>query len=257
VKFFIGLHQCRLVRHFERACISINVLKRREVMRRSPVKVRPGAEILLDSGAFTELALHGRYRHSPFAYAQSLGVALRLLNGARVTAVAQDLMCEPFMLKKTGGSVRDHQRLTIERYDQLLLHNPPCPIMPVLQGYEMVDYVRHLHNYGTRLKKAAWVGIGSVCKRNRRPDEVVQILDAIKNERPDLRLHGFGVKKTALLHPGVRDLLFSADSMAWSFHHRRTRTGRANDWRAADEFRQEVEQISDLPFSPWQPSLSL
>jgi hypothetical protein len=257
VKFFIGLHQCRLVRHFRRACVSINALKRHGIMRKSPVPVQTDTEILLDSGAFTELALHGEYRQSPFAHAQTLGAAIRLFHNCNLIAVAQDYMCEPFMLKKTGGTVRDHQRLTIERYDQLMLHGPPCPVMPVLQGYEMVDYVRHLHNYGTRLRVGAWVGIGSVCKRNRRPHEIVHILDAIKRERPDLRLHGFGVKKTALLHPGVRDLLHSADSMAWSFHHRRTRTGRANDWRAADEFRQEVEHVSELPFVPWQPSLSL
>jgi hypothetical protein len=40
---------------------------------------------------------------------------------------------------------------------------------------------------------------------------------AIKNERPDLRLHGFGLKTTALADPLVRSMLWSADSMAWSF----------------------------------------
>jgi ribosomal protein L11 len=43
------------------------------------------------------------------------------------------------------------------------------------------------------------------------------ILKAIKAERPDLRLHGFGIKTTALSWEEVRDNLESADSMAWSF----------------------------------------
>jgi hypothetical protein len=72
--------------------------------------------------------------------------------------------------------------------------------------------------------------------------------------RPDLRLHGFGVKQTALLHPGVRELLATADSMAWSYHARRN--GRsANDWREAAAFAQRVEATGSLPFAPWQVPL--
>lgn len=57
LKFFVGLHQPGDACHFNRACISINRLRR----RRKPVDC---PEILLDSGAFTELAMHGRYRRS-------------------------------------------------------------------------------------------------------------------------------------------------------------------------------------------------
>jgi hypothetical protein len=60
--------------------------------------------------------------------------------------------------------------------------------------------------------------------------------------RPDLRLHGFGVKKTSLLSVAVRMLLATADSMAWSFSARKQ--GRnANDWREARSF---VEVISGI-----------
>jgi hypothetical protein len=45
----------------------------------------------------------------------------------------------------------------------------------------------------------------------------------------------FGVKLTALQSPIVRRLLFSADSMAWSFAARKA--GRdSNDWREAKAF---------------------
>jgi len=61
------------------------------------------------------------------------------------------------------------------------------------------------------------------------------VLNAIKVIRPDLRLHGFGVKTTALAWAGVRDQLHSADSMAWSFAARYE--GRnAHDWRNAKAF---------------------
>ena len=122
------------------------------------------------------------------------------------------------MLAKTGLTIPEHQRLTIERYDALL----ECDvggvrIMPVLQGYAPNDYVEHIRQYGQRLTHRMWVGVGSVCKRNSNPGSVEAVLLAIKRERPDLRLHGFGVKITSLRSQLVRDLLFSADSMAWSF----------------------------------------
>jgi hypothetical protein len=80
-----------------------------------------------------------------------------------------------------------------------------------------------------------WVGVGSVCKRNTNIMAIWMVLDAIKDVRPDLRLHGFGLKKTSLQEPIIRDLLYSADSMAWSFAARRE--GRnANDWREAKAF---------------------
>ena len=46
-----------------------------------------------------------------------------------------------------------------------------------------------------------WVGVGSVCNRNRNPAAIAHILSALQDERPDLRFHGFGVKRTVLLDP--------------------------------------------------------
>ena len=58
-------------------------------------------------------------------------------------------------------------------------------------------------------------------KHNGNPNRIEDILLAIKTERPDLRLHGFGVKLTALKQPTVRALLHSSDSMAWSYAGRK------------------------------------
>lgn len=244
--FYVGLHQPGDAQHFARACVSINRLR----TRRKPL----GCPILLDSGAFTELAVHGRYRHSPADYAAAIRRLIAEAVAEIEAAVSQDYMCEPFMLAKTGLTVEEHQRLTIERYDALIAENLPIPIMPVLQGYKPSDYLRHLRQYGDRLKPGMWVGGGSVCKRNGAPEQIVDVLDTIKRERPDLRLHGFGVKETALTHPGVRDLLYSADSMAWSFAARRQ--GRnSNDWREARSFVDRIRDTLAIGARPWQPRL--
>jgi hypothetical protein len=205
--FFIGCPSPAKARHFERCMVSINVLRKRQ----SDFIVN---DWLLDSGAFTELSRFGHYRHSVEDYAGEVSRWSRC--GNLLAAVSQDFMCEPFILEKTGLSVSEHQRLTVERYDALL-PLVSVPVMPVLQGYRVSDYLSHLDQYGSRLRPGAWVGVGSVCKRNARPDEIADILRAIKNKRPDLRLHAFGVKLTALENREVRELLFSSDSMAWSY----------------------------------------
>jgi hypothetical protein len=42
-------------------------------------------------------------------------------------------MCEPFILHKTGLTIEDHQKITVDRYARLLdLTN--VYVMPVLQG---------------------------------------------------------------------------------------------------------------------------
>lgn len=251
VRFFVGLHQPADAKHFGLACISINRLRH----RKKPVQC---PEVLVDSGAFTELNLHGQYRHSVDEYAGELHRLHTRGVVNIIAAVAQDYMCEPFMLAKTGLTIDEHQCLTLQRYDALVASlerlfegELPFPILPVLQGYAPQDYARHLQMYGSRLKLGMWVGVGSVCKRNGAPEKIYAVLSAIARLRPDLLLHGFGVKLTSLMHAGVRKLLATSDSMAWSFAARKQ--GRsANDWREAKGFVEAVARTLASPAKPHQ-----
>ncbi|WP_180267993.1 DUF7221 family queuine tRNA-ribosyltransferase-like protein, partial [Nostoc linckia] len=174
---------------------------------------------ILDSGAFTEISTYGYYRYPVEEY---FGQTCRWVKcGNLLTAATQDWMCEAFVLNRTGLDVATHQRLTIERFDQIISLDPPVPIMPVLQGYRSSDYISHLQQYGEeRLPLGSWVGVGSVCKRNGNPQEVADLLRGVKLIRPDLRLHGFGLKMLALENTEIRELLHSCDSMAWSYPRR-------------------------------------
>lgn len=234
--FFVGLHQPSDAKHFEKAFVSVNRLK----SRKSSFVCK---KIILDSGAFTLVSTYGGYPDSVGAYAEQVVHCKGLIEGGGgelLAAVSQDLMCEPFILEKTGMTVEDHQRLTIERYDALLACDTGVLIMPVLQGFHPDDYVRHIHMYGERLKLGMWVGVGSVCKRNGNIKAIEDVLLTIHHERPDLRLHGFGLKTTALSSGLVQDLLHTADSMAWSFAARILgRNG--NDWREAKKWTDRIE----------------
>lgn len=234
MKFFVGLHQPSDARHFGRSFVSVSRLR----SRRSDFSV---GDWIMDSGAFSEIATHGRYRASVEEYVEQVHRWARC--GRMLAAVSQDYMCEPWIVAKTGLSVLEHQRLTIERYDAMRAAvRFDIHVMPVLQGYTIDDYVLHLRAYGSRLTPGTWVGVGSVCKRNANVREIESILLAIRTLRPDLRLHGFGLKMTALASQTVRDCLHSADSMAWSFNARKN--GRsANDWREAARFADWIERM--------------
>ena len=209
MRFFVGVHHPHKADRVPLAMVSANAIRNRK-------SGFPAGDWIMDSGAFTTVTKHGGYPEGVEVYAE---VIRRFAgNGNLLAAVAQDFMCEPFVLARTGLTVADHQRMTIERYDALLECDVGgVTIMPVLQGYTISERVAHLRAYGDRLTPGMWVGVGSVCKLNTNPGTIAGILEAIHAERPDLRLHGFGVKITALRNERVRELLWSADSMAWSF----------------------------------------
>lgn len=234
--FFVGMHQVSDVHQFDTSFISVNRLRK----RRSPFTVN---RWIMDSGAFTEISTHGHYRHSVEEYAKEINRWKH--NGTLLAAVSQDYMCEPFILKKTGLTVADHQQLSIERYEALKVLTDVY-ILPVLQGFAPSEYVQHIRMYGDRLAPGQWVGVGSICKRNADPSAIVAVLEAIHRERPDLRLHGFGLKLTALADPRVRVHLHTADSMSWSFAARMelSRRGKGHGANSPIEAAKFVDRIN-------------
>lgn len=128
----------------------------------------------------------------------------------------QDWMCEPWITAKTGLTVETHLQKTVENY--LQLKELGCPVIPVLQGWQMPDYERCAVIYadnGVKLEEAQTVGLGSVCRRQ----ATSEIGDITKwGYDNGWKLHGFGVKSAGLAKYG--QYLKSADSLAWSFSGR-------------------------------------
>lgn len=247
-KFFLGMHRVGKAWRFDRCFISVNQLW-------DTVAPLVGcASWVMDSGAFTEVMTYGGYRYGVDRYAE---VIRRFSNDRGLeAAVAQDYMCESEALERTGLTIADHQRLTIERYDALMACDVGgVTIMPVLQGYDPEDYARHVREYGPRLANGAWVGVGSVCKRQGDPEAILAVLEAILAVRPDLRLHGFGVKLTALQDERVAGLLYSADSMAWSAAARK-RKGDSNSLWVARAYEKAVLEACGLPMGEWLTSFA-
>jgi hypothetical protein len=176
----------------------------------------------LDSGAYSMLKAHGKWLISPLEYVNAV-LRYEWEIGGIEWAATQDWMCEPFILAKTGLSVRQHQELTVRNYFELeriwgektdLL----SPFVPPVQGYTIDQYRECVGLYlieGLNLMDAPLVTLGSVCRR-----QGTQEIKEIVTELSPLKLHGFGVKQKGF--DLYRDLLVSADSMAWSFAARKS-----------------------------------
>ncbi|MFI6818698.1 hypothetical protein ACIBG7_40310 [Nonomuraea sp. NPDC050328] len=176
----------------------------------------------VDSRGFTELKKHGRWTITPHAYVDWLRNHREKIN--LQWAAPQDWMCEPAIIH--GGrfgretfagthlSVREHLHRTVDNFLTLRQLAPDLKIFPVVQGWELDDYLHCVELYaaaGVDLAALPLVGIGSVCRRQSTA-EIGQIVTTLAGL--GLRLHGFGVKTLGLLRYG--SYLTSADSMAWS-----------------------------------------
>lgn len=174
----------------------------------------------LDSGGFSELDRHHRWVTTPQEYVAAVRRYSDQL-GRLQWASPQDWMCEPHMLAKTGLTVEEHQRRTVENFLILKDLAPDLPFIPVLQGWDLEDYRRCLDMYaeaGVDLASFPTVGVGSVCRRQS-TNEIGEIMGMLRD--CGLNLHGFGVKADGLKL--YQHHLRSADSMAWSYGGRRVK----------------------------------
>jgi hypothetical protein len=172
----------------------------------------------LDSGGFSELSLHGKWTVPPAEYVARVRRYRDEVGGLQ-WATIQDWMCEPHMLVKTGLSLEEHQRRTVESFLRLRDMAPDLPWAPVLQGWGMDDYLRCVDKYtaaGVDLLAEPIVGVGSVCRRQH-TDEATRIMRRLSSM--GLLLHGFGFKVQGLLSSLL--YLASADSLAWSLSARK------------------------------------
>lgn len=213
MQFYLGTH---LPNWLEQTAVPLFLSTRRLSGRKSlPIALGP---VAIDSGGYSELSMYGDWRTAARQY---VGDVQRYVAdiGQVEWAAAQDWMCEPWVLQKTGLSVKTHQALSIASLLELRDRAPEIPWAPVLQGWTVADYLHHVDAYahcGVDLMQEPIVGVGSVCRRQGTYDGVAILSNLAAL---GLRLHGFGIKKNGLYR--LARYLASADSMAWSFDARR------------------------------------
>lgn len=215
-RFYLGTHRPTWL---ERTDVPLFVSRNSMPKKKRYRALGPWA---LDSAAFTEIGTHGRWTVEPKAYVDEVYGYMETPN--LQWASIQDWMCEPLMLKKTGLTVAEHQRRTVDSYLTLRDLAPDITWAPVLQGWTPGEYLdcRELYERaGVDLESLPVVGVGSVCKRQN--TFRVQTLIAELYESGLTNLHAFGFKVdglTGLLRTsktfGKPFPLASSDSLAWS-----------------------------------------
>jgi len=180
-----------------------------------------GLDWIMDSGAFSEININGRYTFTPEEYLRYVEMHQPSL------FFNMDYMCEPFVLERTGLTVKEHQARTIDNQikimDLLDKYDIRGEFAGCIQGWQIEDYLTHIDDLKKNGLITRRMGVGSVCRRNSK-NQILEVLRAIKNELPAVKLHGFGVKTDILKEPVVYECLDSCDSMAWSFDGRREET---------------------------------
>jgi hypothetical protein len=212
VTFWLGTSE---VHWLERTDVPLFISARRLRRRK---KIRAKGSWALDSGAFTELSTFGEWTVPSMTYAREVQRWQKTVGNLQWASI-QDWMCEPFILAKTGLRQDQHQSRTIANYRELLAFAPDVPWVPVLQGWEFDDYIRHLKQYacaGYDLTKLPLVGLGSVCRRQdtAMAEELIRHLYGL-----GVKLHLFGFKTKGLKN--VYPFATSSDSTAWSYQARR------------------------------------
>lgn len=210
MRFYVGTHEPSWL-----ARVSVPLMVSARRLRKRRTLPRALGEWVLDSGGFTELSMFGRWTVTEAAYCDQVARFAEEA-GNLLWAAPQDWMCEPFIVAKTGLSVAEHQRRTVGNYLRIRGRGP---FIPVLQGWDVGDYVKHAEMYGRAgvdLLGEETVGIGSVCRRQNTADAALIVREL---RGMGLRLHGFGFKVDGLRR--CADALVSADSLAWSYNARR------------------------------------
>ena len=171
---------------------------------------------VLDSGAYSELALYGEWRTTTAQYIAAVRRYEDEIDGL-VWAAPQDWTCDPDSLAATKLTVQQHQLRTARNFVRL---QGDGPFMPVLQGWTRDDFMRHVEMYdreGIDLAAEPIVGLGSIASRADQP-LVLHIADELRDA--GIALHGFGLKRRAIT-AAAGQVFTSIDSLAWSYAARR------------------------------------
>ena len=184
-ELYLGTH---VLSHIDKTELPLFV-SFRQLRKRKKKKFTRQEPIFIDSGGFSELSLYGEWTISPQEYIEGLN-RIQELGLTIGWAAPQDYMCEDIMLEKTGLSIEEHQKLTVENVT-LLRSMTDIHIIPVLQGQTIEDYYSHFEMYearGFNLRDESVVGLGSICRRQG-TNEIFKIIKSLYHK--GLNIHGF------------------------------------------------------------------
>jgi|GEM_PF-2390193 len=173
-------------------------------------------DIFLDSSGFTLMSKWGDFPFSVEQYAEFLKKKGSLFD----YAATMDYPCEPELWitgqKLIDIPVSERIRKTIENTSELSNnYDFQCEIVPVIQGWELKEYLSCIERMHRRDLLTDYVALGSMCTRVDAKKLFVKVVDYL-HEKIDCKVHAFGFKITHLKSLAVQQRLYSSDSCAWT-----------------------------------------
>jgi len=171
--------------------------------------------LFIDSGGFYSSMRSGKYTKPDREY-------LEFIEKVQPEFFAlRDYPCEPQLLKKHDLTAKQNIQRTVDNHivlmDLLSEYQIISQPVPVIQGWQKEDYLNCIDAFNDAGLLSDYMAIGSVCRRttiSNIREIVVAIRDAISSWT---KLHGFGVKLTALSDLAIWNALYSVDSGAWDY----------------------------------------
>lgn len=163
--------------------------------------------LVIDSGGFN--VLNERMKHYPWTVAE-YHEWLDALDIEFNWAAIMDFACESRFNDLLSKEERMQKTLenTIAHYDL----EPDYPLLPVLQGRTLQDYLEFYDRLDEHGIPTEYVGLGTVCRQSN-TTTIVDIERGIRANTDIEKIHGFGVKITAFKLGATFD---TADSNAWN-----------------------------------------
>lgn len=165
-----------------------------------------GGQGLTDYPNSTETYLHDIGRTQPKRYAW------------------RDYVCEDDVRDYHGWTVDEQLEKTTERHIECAnLHEDlgiSAEPMAVVQGWEPDDYREHAQTLLDHGLVTDRVGIGTMCGRE---DAALceDIVAAVREVLPNVKLHSFGLDKTAYASEYIVEEVTSTDSLAYCYQYKR------------------------------------
>jgi len=126
-------------------------------------------------------------------------------------AAVMDLACEPAF--DDVMTVAERQDKTLENTLKHFNHDPDYPLLPVLQGREIDQWIAFHDRLVDHGIDTTYVGVGTLCRQSS-SKQIANIEQALRARTDIEAIHGFGVKISAFNYGAVFE---SADSQAWSW----------------------------------------
>lgn len=166
----------------------------------------------LDCGGFTALNHYDDYPFSVINYANLIAK----LNPHYYASM--DYPCEP-EISRNLGLMTNQERIKATVKNALELSewesHLPGQMVPVIQGYELDEYLYCLDLYAENNLIRDYMAVGSMCRRISN-DQLSKLIPGIYYKAQDLgctKLHFFGLKLSSQLIP-YEDIIWSRDSAA-------------------------------------------